>query len=995
MAVDYKIKSAIKRAMKTGELLYLDYDNSKGTNTFYFLGLNYLSFNKDETVLNGLSFNYQFEKPLKVSIRLDRIRSARCVEGTRNQIENKLSKLLTVPEISNYFADDVKESHLLDYYVDCIENADDFEFQSTYHIKSLSLDVLQRNGEHIITKKDVNDLLKLLNVSSKKHKEKYKIGFNKLSISNRQREIIPLVYYQVDLNVFEEKILVSEDVESYHIKNIARVLRMPVEEAEQYRDNFDALYKAIDKEVEKNLVEENPILFQLKMDLNLSPFASYKKIKDVIFSKDELCAPLRAFFGKYVSEVKGERKYPSFIDKKVNDRQVLATYSAINEDVTYIQGPPGTGKTTTILNMIASSILNEETCLVTSFTNKAVDNIFNKMKVLKFNGYKIPLPLLRIGSEEYRNTGVAHLREILIYYFNDIRGKFDIEELEEEYKRELRSENEKFIPLEKVLDEVREKQIFTDNITYLERLLEMTKNNDNYRNVAEKTKRSLTSERGKLTRFTKKTLENVVEEMEVDPNVTLKGLMLYSIKLCEKLLKNKEIASLMALPTVEERNKGYYRFYKENDIETILDLFPIVFSTNVSTRAIGEIYPDFDLLIMDEAGQCENAHAIVALSKSKRAVLVGDPSQLLPVVTINDTVNEKLVYEYNVPDVFNYKKTSVLNTMNQVDFVNEIILLRHHYRCKKSIIEFSNQKYYGGMLRIENNTVTNDDCAFIDVDSTFYRGIKNTSMNEVDTISNIIQQTHYQSIGVISPFKNQARLLNKEIDSNEKDVQVGTVHKFQGQERDLVILSLGIGKDSFKGSCDWIRDNKELINVATTRPKEQLIIVGDKKSISELHEGKTSDLLDLINYTERFDSGSVKRMNLSKKHGSSSTKSLYTPSEQLFLDTLENIVSIDHVRLRINAQTDVKQALGIHAGDPLFEDIKMSSFDFALIDQDGRIKIVIEICGPEHYYDQNVIARDKRKLNAARQKGIEIIPVNNRDVRKFSSIRDQLMKVLH
>ncbi len=995
MSIDYKVKSAIKRAMRTGELLYLDYDNKVGKNTFYFLGLNYIKFNKDESVLEGVAFNYQYDGTKRIKIRMDRIKSARCVEGTKNNFETKLKQLLTVPEISNYFADNLKEGHILDYYVECIENSDDFEYQSTYHLKSTSLEKLKSEGVHDLHKSEVNNLLKLLNVSPKSKKEKHKIAFNKLSITNRQKEVVPIVYYTTYLDVINKQLLITRDEETYAIKNVARILRIPIEEAEQYRDKYDVLYEEIEKNIEKDLIEENPVLYQFKVDINLSPRGSYKKIKDIIYSKDELCAPLRAFFGKYNNPAINNNKNVYFIDNKVNDKQVLATTSAINNDITYIQGPPGTGKTTTILNMIASSMLNNESCLVTSFTNKAVDNIFLKMQDLKFNGYRIPIPMLRIGSEDHKRAGVKYLRDTLKFYYDSIRGKIDLVQLQKEYSKEVKEEYSKFTSIKRVLEDVSKKQVFSDNITYYERLIKMTSNNDRYKKTIEKSKKNLANQRRQLSKIKNRSLESVVEGLDINPNVTLKGLMIMSIELCEKILKNKEIASFISLPNMDDKIKGFYDYYRKQPLEDVMKMFPVIFSTTISTRSIGDTVPVIDLLIMDEAGQCENAHAIVALSKCKRAVLVGDPSQLLPVVTLNDSINEKLVYEYNIPDVFNYKKTSVLNTMNQVDFGNEIILLDHHYRCKKSIIDFSNKKYYNGMLKVHNQEVSDDDCVFVDVKSEFHNDIRNTSYNEVRVIEGILNKTKYNSIGVISPFKNQAKLILGEINDFGKDISVGTVHKFQGQERELIILSLAIGKDSYKGTYDWIKNNKELLNVATTRPKNQLMVLGDKESIYKLHDGEASDIIDLIEYTDSYTSKDFKDFVLGKVYNSTTNKSLYTPSEKLFLDTLENIIEVYHGGLKINGQTDMKQALGIHIGHELFESIKMSSFDFVLIDSDSRIRLAIEVCGPEHSYDQKTIARDKKKRIAATEKGITIIPISNRDVRKFEKIREIISEVMY
>ena len=72
-------------------------------------------------------------------------------------------------------------------------------------------------------------------------------------------------------------------------------------------------------------------------------------------------------------------------------------------------------KSATIINMIVSSILNNETTLITSYTNSAVDNIFNKLRKLKYKEYNIPVPMIRTGSLEYLRKGLKYIKNAQIY----------------------------------------------------------------------------------------------------------------------------------------------------------------------------------------------------------------------------------------------------------------------------------------------------------------------------------------------------------------------------------------------------------------------------------------------------------------------------------------------------------------------------------------------------------------------------------------------------
>ena len=78
---------------------------------------------------------------------------------------------------------------------------------------------------------------------------------------------------------------------------------------------------------------------------------------------------------------------------------------------------------------------------------------------------------------------------------------------------------------------------------------------------------------------------------------------------------------------------------------------------------------------------------------------------------------------------------------------------------------------------------------------------------------------------MITPFTNQKELIHAMLQENGmKDVPCGTVHAFQGDEKDVVLFSLALTEQTGQATYDWLKNNKELINVATPRAKEQLVI---------------------------------------------------------------------------------------------------------------------------------------------------------------------------
>ena len=246
-------------------------------------------------------------------------------------------------------------------------------------------------------------------------------------------------------------------------------------------------------------------------------------------------------------------------------------------------------------------------------------------------------------------------------------------------------------------------------------------------------------------------------------------------------------------------------------------MFPIVISTNLSITKLGSAKVQFDLVIIDEAGQCSIAGSFPPLVRGDSLVLVGDTNQLNPVVVLDKEINRFLREHYNVGGFYDYCENSILKTMSNVDAISKYILLKKHYRSVKDIIAFSNRKYYGEKLDYARVDASNTDpLQFIDVSSRGSDiGEKNTSIREAEAIVSSIKKNNYNNVGIITPFKNQSDIIRGLMKENGLNdiVEVGTIHSFQGGEKDVIYVSLGITPFSKEGTFKWVKNNKELINV--------------------------------------------------------------------------------------------------------------------------------------------------------------------------------------
>ena len=203
-------------------------------------------------------------------------------------------------------------------------------------------------------------------------------------------------------------------------------------------------------------------------------------------------------------------------------------------------------------------------------------------------------------------------------------------------------------------------------------------------------------------------VNNLKKELNELPIITNSEL----IGLFKPIIKNRELQQFLYFKSLSYINKLHEPKYSklidicfiDDDITRALEfnkwcqddknmkllnnVFPVIFSTNISSNKLGGSGHKFDLVVMDEAGQCNAAHALIPISKADNLLLVGDPNQLKPVITIEDDVNEKLMKKYNVSELYDYKKWSILDVMRNHDNISKYILIKYHYRCGRKIINF-------------------------------------------------------------------------------------------------------------------------------------------------------------------------------------------------------------------------------------------------------------------------------------------------------------------
>ncbi|CAK1253386.1 ATP-binding protein [Fructobacillus tropaeoli] len=278
---------------------------------------------------------------------------------------------------------------------------------------------------------------------------------------------------------------------------------------------------------------------------------------------------------------------------------------------------------------------------------------------------------------------------------------------------------------------------------------------------------------------------------------------------------------------------------------------PIISSTFASFERMFEGFDQKSLgnLFIDEAGQATPQSAVGAILRSKRILAVGDPQQLTPVQQIDQRAMNYLAQLNHASTDFVDLSLSVQDLVDKASIFGMTINDEHigipltvHRRCSSPMFEISNKIAYSGRM-VQGKSNSNGKAQWIDVSGKAKdKFVKEQEEETVSLIEKLTKIKHVSgnSIYIISPFKNVVMKLkkNKRITSVVPSKSIGTVHTFQGKENKIVIFVLGADEES-KHSADWAFAAANLANVAITRAKEELFVIGDKSLYMKIDNANT------------------------------------------------------------------------------------------------------------------------------------------------------------
>lgn len=573
----------------------------------------------------------------------------------------------------------------------------------------------------------------------------------------------------------------------------------------------------------------------------------------------------------------------------INNSQRTAARKALRSKLSVIEGPPGTGKTQTILNIVANLVMAGKKVAVVAGSTPAVTNVVEKLRSEELDVFAAHLGKSDKSRELFFNSQSGSYPDFSEWQLEEQQSR-EIQKhlsLEEE---DLTSLLEQYNTLAVLQEQLQQLEV---QKTYFMRMYRQRGgNNIRYASLRKHDAQTILQFWAAVDyEFTMHGKISPVAQLNFfikfgvysfsfysrHPNailLTLQKMYLEreeadlrsEVSRLKSTLKQKGLSSLLSRSrrrsislfkgwladyySVQQSRKIFKRetYQSRDNFQDFLTEYPAILTT---TRFLPTCVPDgfmFDYIIMDEAAQVDLVTGTLALSYAKNAVIVGDSKQLTKILPdrLMEQV-EHLTKSFNVPESFNFVRQSLLSSITTNYPHIQRTFLREQYRCHPKIIGFCNRKYYNNKL-IPLVPHATDKEPLVIHRTRCIKGAHNPQRSgraDRDQLESILGKilphpeiaVKPEEVGILSPYRMEGEMVRVSLEDAE--LLVDNVEKFQGREREIIMLSTIATQKS------GIEDDPHLLNVAVSRAKSQLIVV-----VEEDQHFKGADLGELLDYID-------------------------------------------------------------------------------------------------------------------------------------------------
>ncbi len=508
----------------------------------------------------------------------------------------------------------------------------------------------------------------------------------------------------------------------------------------------------------------------------------------------------------------------------LSENQQAIIHSATTHNLSLVIGPPGTGKSFTIAALAVEFLSKGKTVLIASKNNQAGKVVADKIE----KDFDLAGIVVRAGKKDYKQILQKRLKNWLSGIGVTKPDKYAFKKLKNKIFKQS-------------------KWIQQEEIKLLNRL-----SNEQYRGNL-----LVGSNEGFLTKIKKYFLTRTItneaplwqQKFGLDLALSQKNQLLkQSIKLnFARLLyqalnySRPEIKKLVSALMARTGNKKAAIFDKIN-FRKVLKALPIWIANSTDIQKVLPLTKElFDLVIIDEATQCDIASSLPILQRGKTAVIVGDPKQLRHISFLSIKQQQHLIQQHQlgtIPfDQLDYRNNSILDIVSHnIPAQKQIHFLNEHFRSMPDIIDFSNQYFYDEQLHImtaQPKTLNKQHAFLHKVAGKRYK----SGYNKIEAQSILVflrgilknqpPLNEPLSIGLLSPFSAQANHLQRQLTKSfsaevieRHQILVGTPHHFQGEERDIMLISFTLDDNSHTAAFHYL-NKEDVFNVSITRARNK------------------------------------------------------------------------------------------------------------------------------------------------------------------------------
>lgn len=557
----------------------------------------------------------------------------------------------------------------------------------------------------------------------------------------------------------------------------------------------------------------------------------------------------------------------------LNAEQIQATRTAMRDPISVVTGPPGTGKTETIIAMVASALADAQTVLVASKNHQALDAVESRLQAIAPDA---TFMVRTLDPRTERDLSLSDVLEQLINQPSVTVPPADTATLAELAQCARQREQSLALQAER-------RQLRTRLAEHIDRRqARQQRSPDHPALPTTKSLRARLAERfgwfrrppaaqpdepdhalpdGSDLRALEQSIRRDRDRLAQCPEPADPIALGEHIAALAKPILAQQLSSTASIS--EPDRIALTNAYRDLQLKgrtnpdrplvaQVIQRRPLWLASILGTpRRLPLDAALFNLVVFDEASQCDIASALPLLARARRAVVVGDERQLAFIAQIGARQDRNLMTAQGLPETgmgrYAQGRCSLFDLARSLEDV-PAVMLRDQYRSASQIVDYLNQSFYGNRLRSASDESrlkvprgAKPGLAWTDVpgrNALDQRG-SNSNHEEAKAITQhletlLLKEQYVGSVGVVTPFRHQVLVLEQTLQAalpaaviQSADLRVSTIDGFQGQERDLILFSPVVFAGSPQTGQRFFERDWRRLNVAISRARAVAHIFGD------------------------------------------------------------------------------------------------------------------------------------------------------------------------